>query len=212
MKYAFVALFLLLTGCATTRQAGAPSEEIEVISIAPLPPLPAGSSIGGLTLDVLFHVANDGTVLDARLLKPSGDTDWDSLAIQAMKNWRFAVAGVDTPPASRWSRHKVIVQVQEPIVMTLGELVSASQREADSLYTLIKKGVDFDTLAKRSRGEESVSYCRCPGAVEIARYPRQIREALMKLRINDVTRPLRLGPNYVIYKRFSEREDAGASE
>jgi TonB family protein len=212
MKPAVIVFCLLLAGCTASRQYTAPPDNYEVVSMSMLPPLPPGSFYGGVTLDVLFHISNDGTVLDARMLKSSGDVGWDSSAIQSMKKWRFAVTGKDTAPGAQWIRHKVVVQIQEPMVMTLGELMSASLEEADSLYSLIQKGEDFDSLARRSQGETAVSYCRCPGAVEIARYPLHIREELKKLRVNGVTRPLRLGPKYVIFKRFVENVDLGVSE
>ena len=202
MKRAIFVLCIFLAGCTAVRQTEAPTEQAEVISMVPLPPLTSVSSAQGLTLNVLFHVRNDGTVLDARMLGSSGDSEWDSLAARSMRQWRFALLGSDTTAGDRWFRERVVVQVQEPVVMNLGELVCPSPQEADSVYALLEKGVDFDTLAKQVRGITSTEYCRCPGAVEIARFPRHVRDKLMKLGMNDITHPLRLGANYVIYKRF----------
>jgi len=212
MKSAIFFLCILLAGCTAGRQAEAPADQTEVISMAPLPPLTPASAARGLTLNVLFHVLNDGTVQDVRMLGSSGDSEWDSLAARSMKKWRFALSGHDSTGGDRWFREKVVVQVQEPIVMNLGELVSSSGQQADSVYTLLEKGVDFDTLAKEVRGITSAEYCRCPGAVEIARFPRHVRNELMKLGVNDVTHPLRLGGKYVIYKRFADHMSQSLSE
>jgi parvulin-like peptidyl-prolyl isomerase len=42
------------------------------------------------------------------------------------------------------------------------------------------------------------------GAVDITLYPVQVREALEQLRENEISRPIKVGDRYVIYKRFSD--------
>ncbi len=205
MNRAILLVCVLLAGCATSRQPEVSAEGPEVISIAPLPPLTSISTVRGLTMNVLFHVLRDGTVKDVRILGSSGDLEWDSLAAQSMKQWRFTPITLDSVTGDHWFRQKVVVHIQEPIVMNLGELVCASRAEAESLYVLLEKGADFDTLARQIRGIPSSEYCRCPGATEIARYPQHVRNELMKLGLNDLTPPLQLGNNYVIYKRFPNR-------
>ena len=204
MKLTVVVTFVLIIGCSAARQVDVSPDQLEVVSLAPLPPLTSTSTAGGVTLDILFHILNNGTVLDARMLRSSGDVEWDSLALQSMKQWRFAVPHQDSVPADQWIRRRVIVQVQDPVVITLGEMRFPNAREADSVYALLQKGTDFDTLAKQVRGGSSAQYCRCPGAVDLSRYPRHVRDVLKRLWVNDVTHPLRLGTDYVVFKRFAE--------
>jgi TonB family protein len=135
----------------------------------------------------------DGTVENVRILGPSGDGGWDSLAVQAIKQWRYAIPRREGVPIDIWFRQLVVVQIQEPVEMTLGELASSSQREADSLYASLEKGAVLDTLFKRRLV-----------TVNIMRYPQHVRETLKRLREDDYTRPLRLGERYIIYKRFKK--------
>jgi len=202
MKYMIAFLLIMLIGCTASRQTDVPIEQPELISTAPLPPLASVSSAGGLNLRVLLHVMEDGTVADAKLLESSEDSGWDSLALQSMKQWRYTAPRRNGAPSNIWVRQLVVVQVQEPIVMTLGELVSSNRQKADSLYSLIENGADFDALVKQITGVSSSEEGGFRGAVDIAMYPRHVRDQLKKLREDQVTRPLRVGLNYVIYKRF----------
>jgi TonB family protein len=194
MKYTIAVLLVVLlvfAGCAVTQQIEVPAEQVELISATPLPPLKSISYAGGVKLSLLLHVVQDGTIESAKMLGSSGDDQWDSLALRSIKQWRFSAPRRDSVPTDVWVRQPVIVQVQEPIVMTVGELISADLHEADSLYALLEKGHALDTLFKHT-----------PGAVDIFIYPQRVRDQLKKLREGEITRPLRVGDKYVIYKRL----------
>lgn len=202
MKYLITFLFMVLIGCSATQHISVPIEQPELISTAPLPPLASVSYAGGLNLRVMLHVMEDGTIADARLLESSGDSEWDSLALQSMKKWRYTPALRDGVPVDLWVRQLIVVQVQEPIILKLGELVSSNEHKADSLYTLLQNGADFDTLVKQTPGIPSHGQSGFRGAVDIATYPRHVRDQLKKLRLDEFTRPIRVGLNYVIYRRY----------
>jgi len=192
---AVLVLLFILAGCTVTREVEVPATQLELIDMTPLPPMQTPSFSGGTKLSVLLHVMKDGTVENVRILGPSGDGGWDSLAVQAIKQWRYAVPRREGVPIDIWFRQLVVVQIQEPIEMTIGELASSTMREADSLYASLEKGAVLDTLFKRALV-----------TVNIMRYPQHVRETLRHLREDDYTRPLRLGEKYVIYKRFSKSE------
>jgi len=40
------------------------------------------------------------------------------------------------------------------------------------------------------------------GTIDIVMYPKHVRDELRKLDVNEITRPLRLGADYIIYKRY----------
>jgi TonB family protein len=162
--------------------------------MTPLPPITTKSYPTGMRLNVLIHVLQDGTVENVRMLGSSGDVEWDSLALQSMKQWRYGPLRHDGVPADLWFRQLVVVQLQEPIVMTIGELKSASLHEADSLYALLEKGTDLDLLFKQAIG-----------TFDIAKYPQNVREKVRSLSEGENTRPLHLGDKYVIYKRFPKK-------
>jgi TonB family protein len=196
------ALIFLLVGCGTSQQTESPSDQPELIIMTSLPPVAPGFPTNGLKINVLFHATSDGSVTEVRMLGSSGDPVWDRSAIDSMKQWRFAPYQVSGPPSSRWIRNTIILQVQEPTILTLGELTVATQQEADSLYTLIRGGMDFDAISKQIAAGTSTALGKFLGMVDIARYPKHVRDELRKLALNEITPPLRIGSKYKIYKRY----------
>ena len=77
--------------------------------------------------------------------------------------------------------------------MTIGELVSSSLHDADSLYALLEKGTDLDSLFRRTIG-----------TFDIVKYPHRVRDELRRLDVGGYTGPLRRGEEYVIFKRFGK--------
>jgi len=204
MKYQvvfFTIVLVLVAGCATTQPAS-PSEQPELVAMTSLPPVSAMYPSNGLKLNVLFHVRGDGSIIDVKLMGSSGDADWDRAATDSMKQWRFAPLTQDNVAVERWVRNTIILQVQEPTVLTLGELNASTQQDADSLHTLLDAGSDFNELMKQVVPGSTEPRGKFLGAVDIARFPRHVRDALRKLGFNQVTSPLRVGTTYVIYKRY----------
>ncbi len=187
-------VLLMLAGCGGSQQIAVPTERLELISMTPLPPVTSISYAMGMKLNLLIHVLQDGTVESVRMLGSSGDGEWDSLALQTMKQWRYAPPRRDGVPTDMWFRELVVVQIQEPIVMTIGELVTASSLEADSLYSLLVKGTDLDPLFRQTTG-----------TFDIMKYPPTVREKLRKLGRGECAGPFQVGDKYVIYKRFRKR-------
>ncbi len=209
-----VLVLLLLAGCSTGWQSAPPAAQRDLLVIEPLPPLSTPPAARGLQLNVLFHVQRDGTVSEVRFLgQGSGNARWDSLARQAMLRWQFMRIPGDGPPIDTWIRQPVIVQVQqsEPMVMLLGQIMTAGRKEADSLYGLLAAGASFDVLAKGSHvatGGRS-GYL---GPIDIASFPAEIKAELQSLEANKITEPLRIGDRFVIYKRFTKESAAAITE
>ena len=199
----YVPILLLFAGCGTTQVREPSHDQPEVISMAPLPAFPLVFPGGGLKFTVLLHVLEDGSVGEATMVGTSGVAEWDALAVQSIKHWKFNPAHQNGVTVASWLRQAIIVQVQEPIIEFLGELVLPRREMADSLYGLLKSGISFETLAKQSESA-SRDHCGYLGAVDIAIFPKHIREQLKTLAIDDVTAPMRIGEDYVIYKRFKK--------
>ena len=194
MKHTIVALSVtlpLLTGCVATHEATVPAERVELISMTSLPRVALASYKTGLRLNVLMHIREDGAVEDVRMLGTSGDAEWDSLAVLSMKQWRYAPHRRAGVPSDLWFRQLVVVQIQEPIVLTIGEIVSSSPHGADSLHALLEEGSDMDSVFRRTLG-----------TFDIVRYPQNVRDVLKRLDAGEYTSPLRRGDEYVIYKRL----------
>jgi TonB family protein len=182
---------MLFTGCAATHDVAAPTERVELVSMTSLPTVDLGSYKTGMRFNVLMHILADGSVESVKMLGSSGKSEWDSLAVLSMKQWRYAPFRRDGIPADLWFRQLVVVQIQEPILMTIGELASSSSHEADSLYLLLEKGTDLDSLFRRAIG-----------TFDIVKYPQNVRDKLRRLGAGEHTSPIRRGEVYVIYKRF----------
>jgi TonB family protein len=193
---------LLFLGCASPQYTDVLPAQLDLVTMTPLPPLTSISNLGGLKLNALFRLLNDGTVAEIKLLRSSSDPKWDAQAIDSMKLWRFTPFSGQPTPTDRWIRFAIVVQIQEPIVMTLGELVSLNLREADSLYLLLQQGAQFDSLARSRQREASSGTDWFFPSVNIARYPHDVRQQLTGLPVNGYTHPLRVGAKYLIYKRF----------
>ena len=205
MKTLIVVLFavaMIFYGCSTTQQAESNADQPEIISMTSLPPVAPNFPTNGLRLKILFHISGSGSVMDVKLLSSSGDPDWDHTAIDSMKQWRFAATNIDSLSSGRWIRNTIVLQVQEPLVLTLGELTVDNQSMADSLYSLLQNGSNFDAISKQVLPGGSAPIGRFIGAVDIARYPKHVRDELRKLVLNDCTHPLRIGSKFTIFKRY----------
>jgi TonB family protein len=193
---------ILLAGCAALQQGEIVTEAPELVRMAPLPATNSPLPLGGFRLYVLLHVLADGTVGEARLLDSSGITEWDSLAIQSIKEWRFTPARRNGLPVDLWIRQPVIVQPQEPTIWVLGELVLTAREKADSLYALLQNGGDFDSLAKQWSEAPSRDRGGYLGRVDIGIYPLHVRDELRRLHEDESSRPIRVGDKYIIFKKF----------
>jgi protein TonB len=198
-----VFLTILLSGCSAMQQAENPVMPPELVTSAALPLIPSVVPGGGMRFNVEILVRKDGTVGDVKLLQSSGDPDWDSLALRSIRKWLFDPARRDGTPVELWVRQPLLVQLRDPIIRTLAALESATQQEADSLYSLVEHGADFDSLQRQAelvQGERS----RSPGSVDISMFAPRLRDKLLKLRDGEVSPPLRIGSRFIMYKRLKK--------
>jgi TonB family protein len=195
-------IVLMVVGCATTRQPEAPSDQLELVTMTSLPPVSTMYPASGLKFKMLFHVRGDGSVSEVKMLGSSGDPDWDKGAIDSMSRWQFTPFQPGNAAADRWIRNTIILQVQEPIVLNLAELSTMNQQTADSLYNLIDRGADFDALIRQAISGGKDPMGKLVGEVDIARYPKLVRDVLRKLGTNQTSPPLRIGAKFTIFKRY----------
>ncbi len=196
-------LMVLLAGCSALEQTETPVQPPRLARSAPLPPIVSNVQQGGIKFTVMIFVRGDGTVGDATLLKSSGHPDWDSLALHSILQWEFIPAEREGKPVEIWMRQPLVVQFLDPVMRTLEEIVSATQQDADSLELLLDHGVDFDTLLRHADqygSERSGSL----GGVDISLFVPHLRDKLLRLGEGDVSRPLRVGNRFIIYKRLKK--------
>jgi TonB family protein len=204
MKGLIVVLLVLCAGCAVTEEVGQPVERPELVSLTPLPARSHQRIEQGLRLEVMMHVTKDGLVDDAELHNSSGDLAWDSMAVDAIKKWRFRAARRNSVPVDVWIRQQVTVEFQEPVFMCLSELICSTLEEADSMVALLKGGADFLVLARRSGGRLLMGEPGFTPGVDLAIFPPAVSNELRKLEEGRITPPLRVGDKYIIYKRVAK--------
>lgn len=198
----FVLLALLCCGCATIPPPEAPDVLPELIYQAPLPPWPTAVFVQGVTLELMIRVTSDGSVHKAILLTPTGNATWDSLTLDVIRQWRFSPARMGTQPIPCWIQQKVRVQFEPPEPMVLMELVCSDRSLIDSLYALLTEGASFDSLARRHSVAASRDKGGLLGEIDARAFPAHVRRHLATLQAGDITKPLVLGQNVVIFKRL----------
>jgi TonB family protein len=193
---------LFLAACMPSQQITAPPNRPEIVSMSSLPGFAAPYAFGKLKLSVLFLVRKDGTVSEVQLAKSSGDPLWDRAAIDSMKQWRFAMSLQVSDTTDRWVQSTVAIQVEEPTIIALAELRAETRAQADSLFALLQSGAEFETMVTQAQLPSSTVSGKILGITSIARYPQHVREELRRLGTNDITRPIRVGNSYIIFKRL----------
>jgi TonB family protein len=198
MNYLMMLLsaLLLFSGCVATQETEKVLPHQVLVKVSSLPAYNPNALYRDMSMRVAFKVLEDGTIAEVRVLKSPADPAWNGTAAELMKQWRFTTVAGGLEPEGQWIQYSLLVHVEEPIMMTIGEIVAARKEEADSLYELLDSDVPFDSIAKQR--------ARFLGAVDIAAYPQNVRDALRILRVHHFTRPLRLGNSYVIYMRFED--------
>ncbi len=185
------------TGCATEREVTHLQKETE------LPVYEADEEVDQLELSVLFKVKENGSIEDVRLLNTSGISEWDNAAVDSMKKWTFKPPPDDSE--SFWFQRRVVVQMQPSYAMNIGELIARNEEEANLLYSRLRAGINFHRLVREAQDNSSIGkggrYLR---NIQTSEYPIDISRKLVELNVGDYTRPVKLGDEYVIFKRFDD--------
>ncbi|MGB2870088.1 MAG: TonB family protein [Bacteroidota bacterium] len=203
----FAFLLLFAAGCAAVPLSQSPETLPVLVFQAPLPAVQGMYSVNPLRLELKMYVGKDGAVQKASFVTSSGDADWDATALIEIKKWKFLPAMVGGKPVPIWINQGVIVRFQEPLMMALAEIVCPDRAMADSVYELLVKGEDFDVLARTVSTGTTRMIGAMPGSVDIRTFPFFIQEKLERLKVGNVTEPIQLGQQFVIYKRLSAAPD-----
>jgi TonB family protein len=201
MKRILIAMFLLC-GCATFEQTYTPDTLPQLIKQDPLPPWPFQTMDEEVSLDIKIRIGADGSVRDVSFLTPTRNNDWNVLALQKIRQWKFSPAIVNGQPVALWIRQTLRMRFEEASYLRLAEIVCPDERTADSVYALLDAGAPFDSLAREFSTSVSRTQGGFLGDVDLRTLPLFIRHELQKVRTDHFTSPLQLGRNYVIYKRL----------
>ena len=153
-------------------------------------------------VDLKIQVAENGNVLRAEILNPTGNSEWDSLAVNRIGTWKFAPAMHEGRPMQMWVTIHAQIRFDDPVTMHLAEIVCPSSAAADSVYALLLGGEDFYRLVSIfSIGASNAGHGDL-GEVDIHRYRQEVQKGLISLREDRFTRPLAMGDHFVIFKRL----------
>ena len=206
--YLLILLMCLIAGCATTQKS--PYNEIPQLLIQyPLPNVPPNIYQPHFFLNMILRIDKVGDVKNVKFLSSSGDTRWDSLARESVMKWKYSPARIKNEAVSVWIKQTAFVEFRNPVFMNLEEILCKNKAIADSVYNMLLNGKDFGTLAKKYSVSKSADKEGKIGTVNINRYPKEIRFSISLLNINEFTKPMGFGPEYLIIKRLKNVHQNG---
>lgn len=200
--FLFISVCVLSYGCASTKPEEMPDKLPRLVEQEPFPPMSEGLSKTRHDFDLRLQIGEDGTVLRAELMSPSGDAEWDSLALKRIEKWKFSPAMQAGKPLRIWISIRACVRCAEPLKMGLREIVCANSLLADSVYALLLAGEDFGKLVSKFSISKSKVYKGDLGEVDIHRYSEEVQKTLLHLGENEFTKPLAMGEQFAIFQRI----------
>ena len=202
MKFIVLAV-LFLCGCATFEPPDANYSLPEVTFQSPLPQWPFHSETVLFSLTFKIHVAVDGSVTDAIIESPTGDKEWDALALEQVRKWRYSPALMNGRPAALWLRQTIRLHFDKPLLMEIADLTCPDRATADSLYSQLLAGASFDSLARSYSISDSRTHGGFLGRMDLHTLPMHVSREVATLHPGEISKPLKLGRNFVIYKRLA---------
>jgi hypothetical protein len=202
-----VILLLCMSGCATTQLPDSSGTLPVLIYQVPLPSLYRTTFSDEFKIEIKFHIAADSSVQEVIFLSSNTDPRWEARAIEEIRKWRFLPAMQNGRPVPVWIRQSIIIRPEKPLTMSLSEIAYADRRGADSIYTLLKMGEDFDSLARKVSIAASREQNGKLGDVDIRTLPFHIQKELSTLNVGEVTIPLQLGQSFIIFKRLAAEKE-----
>ncbi len=201
--YLFFLAIVLWCGCASIQPQELPDKLPHLIEQEPFPPMSYALFKTHHEFDLKLQIEDNGNVLKAEILNPTGDAEWDSMAVQRIGKWRFSPAIHAGNPIRMWVTIRAYVKAEEPLTMGLADFVCMDPRLADSVYSLLLSGEDFGRLVSLFSISKSKANNGDLGQVDIHRYTKGVQKTLLQLKENEITEPLAMGQQYVIFKRVA---------
>jgi TonB family protein len=204
-----IILWCLCTACFIGCLPIPQTEETDIPQLifqSPLPVIPATIQKLPSEINLAVFILENGTVNQVRFSKSSGSNEWDSLAASTIMQWRFSPARLNNIPFSTWFHLRAPLHYANPMVLSLAEILCATEEQADSIYEALEHGDEFNVLARRYSIDTSRENRGILGAVNVYSYPEHIRHMLVGLDIGEYTKPMVYGNQYIIFKRMKKAE------
>jgi hypothetical protein len=201
---ALVMLLLCVLGCATTQTPESPATFPVLMYQVPLPGVYRTFLGDELKIDLKLRIGKDSTVQDVIFLSANIYPKWKASAIESIRKWRFLPATQNGRPVPVWIRQSIIIRPEKSLKMYLSMILCADRSAADSIYTLLKQGEDFGSLARTVSSAPSREQNGNLGEIDIRTFPFHIQKELENLDAGEITTPLSYGQSFAIFKRFME--------
>ncbi len=200
-RLVFFLSLIFLTGCSFFQQTTENNFAPQLLMQYPLPVITSSVYKLNFKIEMDLYIKEDGTVGKVKFVKSSGDKEWDSLAAESILKWKYSPARVDNHSINIWFHQSAVVEYQDPKYLFLSEIICPSLEEADTIYTALENGRNFDELAALQTLLYDHDRAGDLGKIDICLYPKNIRTELSYLEKDQYTKPLKYGDNYVIFKR-----------
>jgi hypothetical protein len=201
MRYAALFLCVGCFCCCTTVHQAADTAYPQLLMQTPLPDFPASVKVPPSEIEIKLLVQEDGSVAHVRFPGQIVDPEWDSLAIESIRRWRFLPARRDNRPVISWVRLQASIKYVQPLSFPLAVIFCETQEEAESRYAALERGEDFEEVGRRISADTSRADYRFLGIMNINSYPVAVRQVLFKLDAGEYTRPIPYGNKFAIFRR-----------
>jgi len=188
-------LTILLAGCSAIPQTETPIKPPELVKSARLPPILSVVPGEGMRFNVKILVLKDGTVGRRETARIERGRGMGFSRPHSIMKWQFVRP---VRMEGQWMSGFANLSLCSSGTRSSGSSTDwcpATEHEADSLYSLVEHGMDFDSLLRQAvqvSGERG----RALGAVDISVYAPPLRDELLRLREGEVSRPLRFGDGF----------------
>lgn len=173
----------------------------ELIDKPQLPPAPPNIQSSDFYIRSSLAIGTNGSVSWASLLNPITDRRWDSAAVTTMRRWVYSPAVYKGKRIPLRIIQVARVEYMRPVMLKVSQMVFVRISRADSVYRLLERGANFDSLASTLSPPISSLKMGRLGRIDVLRFPEEIRTELESLATNDFTSPLPLGSFFAIFRR-----------
>jgi TonB family protein len=201
----FVLFFslVLLSACSSTQETTGLTLP-ELIYQYPLPAFPKPLLTSHLRIGLKILVSDNGSVRTVELLNSSGIPEWDSTAIEAIRQWKYSPARYNNKPLTLWLRQTAIVKFSDPHYMQLAEIMFEDEGSADSAFALLEQGTDFTEVVQKFSIASSRSSNGSLGTVNVQIFPEQVKKIILQLDNGSYSAPVKYGEHFAIFKRLKD--------
>ncbi|MCX6168334.1 MAG: TonB family protein [Ignavibacteriales bacterium] len=197
----FLFCSIITISCSSIPQNETNSTRLELLEKYPLPTVLQEIYKPNFRISALMLINQNGSVIEVKLLRSSGDHSWDMKLIESLKKWKYAPPLVNNHPRSIWIQQNIRIEIGEPLYLSFSEILCENIVQANEVYEALKKGQDFGDLAlKYSINPSRINRGKVE-SVDIHIYPDYLQKELKSLNTHEFSMPIRYGDKFLIVKR-----------